>query len=115
LFYLKAAIVLMLVPSMASAQDCYYSARRISQIDNELANLIAEYPGTHVAFGLCAVGADNERRRTGDGDAAARSFLTCIGAFCFLAGFSNCLTVAERWYSLMTERNRHTSYRQRYC
>ena len=44
-----------------------------------------------------------------------QSFVICMGIVCFFAGADSCITVAQRWYTLTTERSRLQSYRSRYC
>ena len=109
------AVTLAVASVGASAQECGYSARRVSEIDRDIANTIFEYPGTHAGLLACGAGADDEQRRTGNRNSAMQSFVICMGIVCFFAGADSCITVAQRWYTLTTERSRLQSYRSRYC
>jgi hypothetical protein len=110
-----AVVTMLSLSSVANAQECGYSARRVSEIDRELGRTVLDYPGTHAGFLTCAATADNEMQRSGSRDSALQSFVICMGVVCMFAGFDSCATVTQRWYTLSTERARLQSYLSRYC
>ena len=80
-----------------------------------MANLIATYPGTHIVIAMCAAGAAETYRRTGNEQTANGEFATCALIGCAIAGFQNCIDVAASWFTLSVENERIQARLRNYC
>jgi NADH:ubiquinone oxidoreductase subunit E len=93
-------ILLPLFTSNCGVIECIRLAQQLQTVQEELAQLTKEYPGTSVALGICAASGAQQYRNNGDQSSAAGTVMVCAGTACLFAGFDNCLEVAKHWFEL---------------
>jgi hypothetical protein len=84
-----------------SNNSCAVLERERQQIGREVAELIAEYPGTAIVLGICAATGQQAYKEQQDGAAAAGAFAVCAAIACSLVGFDNCGAVAKKTFALV--------------
>ena len=98
-----SAAALFFAPAAAQAQSCPALISERASLQSRMAQLIANYPGTHIVIGMCAAGASNTYDQTHDSSQATQNFTVCAGIGCALVGFQSCADVASQWFSMAIE------------
>lgn len=89
-----AAAALLLEPLAAAAQQpesCVMIEQESHRLEREKRELLAQYPGTLVAIGVCVAAAESSPPPD-----QAGIFFTCLPLTCAVAGYANCVEVGRR-------------------
>ena len=101
--------------ALAQSSNCSAIDRQQIRIENEMTNLLFDYPGAAIVMGACTAIGASSYDGSGSIEQASVAFLGCAGVGCMFAGFDNCTSVTVKVFELGLRLEQVESQRNRFC